>query len=212
MTPPAETVTPPPTILVVDDTADNLTIISALLRPQYRVLTASEGLTALALAGGDPRPDLILLDVVMPGLDGYEVCRRLHADPRLAQIPVIFLTARTDAAHEAHGFELGAVDYLGKPINAPVLRARVRTQLQLKQARDELARRNLHLEDEVQKRTREILATQEATILAMATLAETRDNDTGAHIQRTQATCASWPRPWPICPSSPPSWTRGRSS
>ncbi len=175
-----------PTILIVDDTPENIALISSLLKGAYRTKVATEGETALRLASINGQPDLILLDVMMPGMDGYEVCRRLKENPKTADIPVIFLTARSDVEDERRGLELGAVDYIAKPISPPIVTARVRTHLQLKSARDFLRDKSEFLEQEVQRRTREISAIQDATMVAMGSLAETRDNETGNHIRRTQ--------------------------
>jgi putative two-component system response regulator len=131
-------------------------------------------------------PDLILLDIMMPVMDGYETCRYLKENSETRDIPVIFLTAKAEVADEMKGFELGAVDYITKPISPPIVLARVQTHLELKRVRDYLKNKNDFLEAEVQRRTQEIVAIQEVTILAMASLAETRDNDTGNHIRRTQ--------------------------
>mgnify|MGYP000158484625 CR=1 FL=1 len=175
-----------PTILVVDDTPDNLSLVSSLLRDDYVVRVANNGEKALRIAASDPLPDLILLDIMMPGIDGYEVCRRLKADPKSRDIRVIFLTARSDVEDERKGFELGAVDYITKPISPPILLERVKAQLSLKAASDFLRDKNDYLEQEVAKRTQELAAIQDVTILAMASLAETRDSETGNHIRRTQ--------------------------
>lgn len=175
-----------PTILVVDDTPDNLSLMSGLLRGSYKVKLAHSGERALQIAGGEAKPDLILLDIMMPEMDGYEVLRRLQQEPGSRQIPVIFLTAMTAAEDEKIGLDLGAVDYISKPINPAIVLARVNTQLQLKFARDLLQNQNAHLEREVQKRTREVVAIQDVTIRAITSLAETRDNETGNHIRRTQ--------------------------
>lgn len=174
------------TLLVVDDTPQNLSLMSNLLRDDYRVLVANSGERALNLATGEIRPDLILLDVMLPELDGFEVCRRLKADASTRDIPVIFLTARSETEDEQLGFDVGAVDYITKPISPPIVVARVRTHLLLKQARDLLRDQNVWLESEVKRRMRELAAVQDATIMAMASLAETRDNETGNHIRRTQ--------------------------
>lgn len=173
-------------ILVVDDTPDNLSLMSGLLKDRYRVKVANGGERALAIASAEPRPDLILLDVMMPGMDGYEVCRRLKAAPATRDIPVVFLTARTDQEDERYGLELGAVDYIAKPISPPIVVARVHNHLQLKRANDLLRDQNSFLEEEVQRRTRDLRAIRDAAIVAMASLAETRDNETGNHIRRTQ--------------------------
>ena len=174
------------TLLVIDDSPSNLAVMSSLLKQHYRVKVATDGQRGLRIALTQPPPDLILLDVVMPGLDGYETCRQLKEYPQTREIPVIFLTARSDVADEQHGLELGAVDYIAKPVSPPILLARVRTHLQLKQARDLLTDHNRHLEQEVARRTRELSMIQDVTIMAMASLAETRDNETGNHIRRTQ--------------------------
>ncbi len=182
------------TILIVDDTPDNISLLSALLKDKYRLKIATNGLKALQVAAAAPYPDLILLDVMMPELDGYETCRRLKAAPETAGIPVMFLTAKTQQEDEEMGLSLGAVDYIPKPISPPIVLARVATQLSLKKARQFLEDQNTHLEHLVAQRTREVVQMQEATILAMASLAETRDNETGNHIRRTQAYVAALAR------------------
>ena len=174
------------TLLIVDDTPDNITLLSGLLKNRYRIKVATEGERAIKIAALDPPPDLILLDIMMPGMDGYEVCRRLKANPRTTGIPVIFLTAKVQVEDEEKGLKLGAVDYITKPISPPIVLARVETHLMLKNARQFLQDRNAYLEEEVQRRTQEVVAIQDVTIVAMASLAETRDNDTGGHIRRTQ--------------------------
>jgi putative two-component system response regulator len=174
------------TILVVDDTPDNLALMAGLLEETYKVKLANSGQRALTIAAGERVPDLILLDIMMPGLDGYEVCRQLKADSRTRDVPVIFLTARSETADEREGFALGAVDYITKPINPPIVLSRVKAQLALKMASDMLRDQNAYLEAEVSRRTREVRAIQDVTIMAMASLAETRDNETGNHIRRTQ--------------------------
>jgi signal transduction histidine kinase len=121
------------TILVVDDTADNLVLLSGLLKDNYKVKIASGGEKALNIAASDSPPDLILLDIMMPGMDGYEVCRRLKRDPRTMNIPVIFLTAKTGAEDEKKGLELGAIDYITKPISPPIVMARVKNHLALQE-------------------------------------------------------------------------------
>ncbi|WP_373976178.1 two-component system response regulator [Chitinibacter sp. SCUT-21] len=172
-------------ILVVDDTPENLRLVSALLKDLYKVRVATSGMQALSLAQASP-PDLILLDIMMPEMDGYSVCQQLKRQPSTQDIPVIFLTARSEVDDETHGFELGAVDYITKPISPPILLARVATQLTLKHARDFLLDQNVFLEREVQLRTHQVQCVQDVTIMAMASLAETRDNETGNHILRTQ--------------------------
>ncbi len=124
-------------VLVVDDTPTNVAVVSGVLKDSYKTKVATNGEKALAIATGPETPDLILLDVMMPGMDGYEVCRRLKANPQTAEIPVIFLTAKTDSIDEEKGFEVGAVDYIHKPFSAPIVLARVKTQLMLREALSE---------------------------------------------------------------------------
>jgi putative two-component system response regulator len=174
------------TILVVDDTPDNLTLMSGLLKSDYKVKVANSGEKALKIAQSDTPPDLILLDIMMPEMDGYAVCFHLKVNPQTAHIPVIFLTAKTEVADETKGFELGAVDYITKPISPLVVMSRVAAHLAAKKIQDILRNQNHFLEMEVQKRTAEVAAIQDVTIHAMASLAETRDSDTGNHIRRTQ--------------------------
>ncbi|MCB1777197.1 MAG: two-component system response regulator [Candidatus Competibacteraceae bacterium] len=174
------------TLLIVDDTPDNITLLSGLLKNRYRIKVATEGERALKIAAVDPPPDLILLDIMMPGMDGYQVCQRLKANPYTADIPVIFLTAKAQIEDEEKGLEFGAADYITKPISPPVVLARVATHLMLKNARQFLRDRSAYLEQEVQRRTRAVGAIQDVIIAAMASLAETRDNAAGGHIRRTQ--------------------------
>ena len=174
------------TILVVDDTPDNLSLMSGLLKDRYKIQIANSGEKALKIVQGDKPPDLILLDVMMPGLSGHDVCLALKANPRTRDIPIIFLTASNSTADEKKGLEMGAADFIAKPINPPIVIARVATQLQVKAAADFLRDQNQYLESEVARRTRELAAIQDVTILSMASLAETRDSDTGNHIRRTQ--------------------------
>ncbi|MFA6063545.1 MAG: two-component system response regulator [Gallionella sp.] len=175
-----------PTILVVDDAPDNLTLMSNLLCDDYKVKIANSGEKALKIARSDAPPALILLDIMMPELDGYEVCRQLKRDPKTLHIPVIFLTAKSEMDDELTGLSLGAVDYITKPISPPIVLARVKNYLALTAMESFLRDQNEFLEREVVKRTLEVSAIQDVTILAMASLAETRDSDTGNHIRRTQ--------------------------
>jgi putative two-component system response regulator len=175
-----------PTILVVDDTPDNLSLMSGILKDSYKVKVANSGEKALQIAGTLPAPDLILLDIMMPGIDGYQTCIRLQTHANTKHVPIIFLTAKAEVEDETYGLELGAVDYITKPISPPILLARVKTHLELKRMQDFLRDQNQFLEAEVQKRTAEVMAIQDVTIHAMASLAETRDNETGNHIRRTQ--------------------------
>jgi len=175
------------TILIVDDEPANLAVLTQLLQPQYRVRAVNSGSRCLVAAQPPQTPDLILLDVMMPDMDGYEVLTRLLGNPVTEKIPVLFVTARDDEADEEHGLQLGAVDYITKPIRPSVLLARVRAALDAKRGREFLHDRNALLEAEVKRRMRENDLTQEVSIRALAHLAEIRDNETGNHILRTQS-------------------------
>jgi putative two-component system response regulator len=164
--------------MIVDDTETNIDILVETLGNDFDLRVAMDGKTALEAVADEP-PDLILLDIMMPGMDGYEVCRRLKASPETRDIPIVFLTAMTEEQDEAKGLELGAVDYITKPFSPALVKARVRNQLKLKCYRD-------HLEDLVRERTRQLVLTQDVTIQSMGTLAEYRDPKTGGHIKRTQ--------------------------
>jgi len=152
------------TILVVDDTPDNLSLMSSLLKDKYQVRIANGGERALNIAASDLPPDLILLDIMMPGMDGYEVCKRLKQDPRTSNIPVIFLTAKAEVMDEQMGLELGAADYITKPISPPIVMARVKNHLALKATADFLRDQNRFLELEVTKRTNEVMASRELAL------------------------------------------------
>ncbi|MGZ5001349.1 MAG: EAL domain-containing protein, partial [Methylomonas sp.] len=140
------------TILIVDDTAENLAVLSELLLPTYQVLAANSGVRALELAVANPRPDLILLDVMMPEMDGYTVLARLKEHPKTRDIPVVFVTAMDSDEDEQRGLDLGAVDYITKPLHPSIVLARVRIQIELKEARDRLREQNAYLEAEVARR------------------------------------------------------------
>ena len=174
-------------ILVVDDVPETLTLISGMLAGTYRCKVAVNGEKGLAIAESEPQPDLILLDIDMPDMNGYEVCRRLKSNPRTAGIPVIFLTALDSDDDEAKGFAAGVVDYITKPVSRAVLSARVEAQLTLLGSRRFLARKNELLEAMVVARTQQLSTMQDVIILAMASLAESKEGDTGAHIRRVQA-------------------------
>jgi len=168
-----------PKVLLVDDNTANLQVLRENLDGLgYKLLIAKSGKSALEIVR-KACPDLLLLDIMMPEMDGYEVCRRLKAAEESRHIPVIFLTAMADAEDEAKGLALGAVDYITKPINPDLVRARVRNHLELKRHRD-------HLEQLVRVKTREVQLTQAVMIESLATLAEYRDPETGGHIKRTQ--------------------------
>ena len=172
--------------MIVDDEPGNINILSELLMTEYQIRVAKNGEKALQIIMSEDRPDLILLDVMMPGMDGYEVCRRIKGNPETQDISVIFLTSKSKVKDEEKGFNLGAVDYITKPISPPIVLARVMNQLQLKKVRDFLIDKNEFLEQEVSRRTKEVAHIQDVTIFALASLAETRDNETGKHIKRTQ--------------------------
>jgi putative two-component system response regulator len=174
------------TVLVCDDAADSVGLISGLLADRYQVKVATSGEDCLQTARKSPAPDLILLDILLPGIDGIDVCRQLKSDAATAHIPVIFLTGKSEDADEALGLQVGGADYITKPVNAAILMARVASQLQLKASRDFLRSKADFLETEVARRTAEMEAAQDAAILALSMLAETRDADTGNHIRRTQ--------------------------
>lgn len=175
------------TILIVDDLPDNLTVLADILLPRYRVLAASSGRRALTLAAAEPRPDLILLDLMMPGMDGYQVLVRLQENVETRDIPVIVVTAMTEAEDEERGLELGAADYITKPLRPRIVLARIHKQLALKWAGGLLRDRNASLEALVEQRLGENQLIQDVSIHALARLAEIRDNETGNHLRRTQA-------------------------
>ena len=140
----------PKTILIVDDTPINIGVISGALKDSFATKVATSGEKALTIASGKDKPDLILLDILMPEMDGYEVCRRLKADPDTRDIPVIFLTSQTEAEDETKGFEVGAVDYIHKPFSAAVVKARVRTHLMLREAHAVIARQLVEINTELE--------------------------------------------------------------
>ena len=176
-----------PSILIVDDTPENLAVLGGMLQPYYRVMVANSGQRALTIAARAPHPDLILLDVMMPEMDGYTVLTRLREDSTTRHIPVIFVTAMDADEDEEKGLDLGAVDYITKPVRPAIVMARVRAQLELKKARDWLADQNAWLESEVARRMRDNQLMQDVSIRALASLAEVRDMETGQHVRRTQA-------------------------
>lgn len=137
-------------VLVVDDAPANIRIVNEILRDTYQVRIATNGEKGLELANGTPGPDLILLDVVMPGMDGYEVCTHLKAGPSTRDIPVIFLTGQTETTDETRGFEVGAVDYIHKPFSPAVVAARVQTHLALREMRGQLERQLLAIRIELE--------------------------------------------------------------
>lgn len=178
-------------ILMVDDNPTNLQVLQATLEGRgYRLLAARDGASTLAVAA-KAQPDLILLDIMMPEMDGYEVCRRLKSDPVTYEIPVIFLSALGQTEDKVKGLEMGAVDYITKPFQPEEVIARVNTHLtlrclqrQLQQANAELKELNQNLEKKVEERSRELLQSRDAIIFAMAKMTEARDDDTGKHLER----------------------------
>ncbi|WP_041523074.1 HD domain-containing phosphohydrolase [Gilvimarinus agarilyticus] len=165
------------TILVVDDTPENIDVLVGLLSLEYRVRAATRGVKALELAASDHPPDLILLDIMMPEMDGFEVCRRLKANPLTASIPVIFVTAKIEVSDEIQGFELGATDYLSKPISPPILLRRVKTQLAL-------ADQTHALQDMVLERTAELELSQLQVVHCLGRAAGLREKGSNAHALR----------------------------
>ena len=141
-------------VLVVDDTPSNLTLIAGLLKDDYKVKVANDGQKGLQLARAENPPDLILLDVMMPEVSGYEVCTELKKDPATRNVPIIFLTALAEAEDERKGFELGAADYITKPVSPPILLARIKTHLQIKAVTDFLRDRNQYLEQQLKRQDR----------------------------------------------------------
>ena len=179
-------------ILIVDDSLGNIELLGTILGGLYSISFASNGAEGLELATRYPI-DLILLDVIMPGIDGHEVCRRLKANPQTRDIPVIFLTSLESAMDEEYGLSLGAEDFIHKPVSPPVVLARVRNHILLANNKRELQRHNEALEQLIAERTKEVahrdqqlIAAQASTITAFCALAEARDNETGNHIRRTQ--------------------------
>lgn len=165
------------TILVVDDTPENIELLCAVLESTYRTKVAVSGEKALRIANSEAKPDLILLDIMMPGMNGYDVCRTLKANPDTRGIPVIFVTALGESRDEQLGLELGAVDYLTKPLNPPIVRARVKTHLALYDQTRELERM-------VQLRTRDLESTRREILHRLGRASEFKDNETGRHIIR----------------------------
>jgi len=165
------------TILVVDDTPENIDVLNGILRNDYKVKAALHGDKALKIAMSVPQPDIILLDIMMPDIDGYEVCQRLKANPKTAKIPIIFITAKVEIEDEAKGLALGAVDYITKPVSPPIVLARVKTQLALYD-------QNRELERKVYERTIELNNTRLEIIRRLGRAAEYKDNETGLHVIR----------------------------
>ncbi|MDZ7760165.1 MAG: response regulator [Desulfovermiculus sp.] len=180
---------PTTTIMVVDDTPANLKLLDEMLQSRgYRVMLFPRGAMALKAAAKNP-PDLILLDILMPEMDGLEVCRRLKSDESLKDIPVLFISALAGTDDKIKAFSAGGLDYVTKPFQEEELLARVKTHLELCRMRRELEKHNFQLEDLVREKVKEIAASQMATIIAISKLAEYRDDETGQHIERTRTSC-----------------------
>ena len=137
-------------LLLVDDDSENVQVVHSILKDRYKIRVATNGAKALELAKVEPLPDLILLDVMMPQMDGYEVCGCLKADERTKDTPVIFLTGKTEVADEARGFEVGAVDHIHKPFSPPIVTARVQTHIMLRDARETVARQLVSINSELE--------------------------------------------------------------
>ena len=176
-----------PSILIVDDEPANIAVLSQTLNQEFNVFACKSGEQLFRFVQANSNIDLILLDVMMPDMDGYQVLAKLHAEMGLTGIPVIFVTSLDDELDEEKGLRLGAVDYLTKPVKPAILLARTRAHVEIKRARDRLAHQNAWLESEVARRTHENLLIQNVSLSVILELAETRDSDTGNHIYRTQA-------------------------
>jgi putative two-component system response regulator len=172
-------------ILVVDDTPSNINVVKSVLNDKYSIMAAINGAIALKIMEKQ-LPDLILLDIMMPDMDGFQVCKKLKENLLTRDIPIIFLTAKADIKDEAKGLELGAVDYITKPISPAILAGRVKNHLALKDAREQLTKQNLILEQKVAERTQQMEELQDVAMVSMGALAESRDPETGNHIRRTQ--------------------------
>lgn len=168
-----------PKVLIVDDMPENIQILMTMLMEDYAIIGATTSEKALALSKKEPYPDMILLDILMPEMNGYEICKILKDDPATKTIPIIFITGLSGIEDEAKGLDLGAVDYITKPFSRCLVKSRIRNHIELKRHRD-------HLQELVDKRTLQLKIAKEATIEAMGIVAENRDPETGGHIQRTK--------------------------
>lgn len=175
-----------PVILIVDDEPINLMVLRNLLRSSYQVRACKSGADALRAVHIEPRPDMILLDIMMPDIDGYTVLARIREEPNNLDIPVIFVSALDSLIDEENGFRLGAVDYITKPFRPAIVIERIRVHLELKQARDRLKSQNQWLEEEVNRRLHENQLIQDTTLTVISQLIETRDTETANHIVRTK--------------------------
>ena len=173
------------TVLAVDDTLANIDVVKGVLAQDYVVQAALNGEMALKIIS-KKKPDLILLDIMMPGMDGYEVCKVLKSQEDTKDIPIIFLTAKSQEHDETKGLSLGAVDYITKPISPAILKERVKNHLMLQASKELLEHQNEVLEERVIQRTAQLAELQDVAMVAMGALAESRDPETGNHIRRTQ--------------------------
>lgn len=165
------------TLLIVDDSPDNLLVLSEILKPFYKIKVANNGIKALNMIASGDIPDMILLDIMMPDISGYEICQKLKNDPFTRTIPIIFVTALSDDSNEEEGLRLGAVDYITKPFNSSIVIARVNTHIAL-------LRHQRDLEEKLQERTEEIVLTRMEVIRQLGRAAEFKDNETGTHVMR----------------------------
>lgn len=170
------------TILIVDDAYTNIALLEALLSDDYRILSASDGPAAIEIATGESCPDMILLDILMPKMNGFQVCKILKEHPKTEKIPILFVTGMIDEDDERKGLELGAVDYITKPFNPHIVRSRVNNHMELKLHRD-------HLEELVSERTRQLTEGYIDTVNRLTMAAEYKDKNTGVHIQRISSYC-----------------------
>lgn len=184
----------PPTILIVDDLIENTLVLESYLRPKgYKTVTASSGEEALSKVNSEA-PDVILLDLAMPGMDGFEVCRRLKKCPTTWHIPIIVVTGLTELSASVSALEAGADDILIKPYNPVLLGARLRSSLRAKFMQDQILRYhrqleeyNKRLESHIEDRTNQLSVTQQVTVFSLAKLSESRDTETGTHLERIRA-------------------------
>ncbi|MBF0568936.1 MAG: response regulator [Nitrospirae bacterium] len=178
-------------ILVVDDEAGNRQILRQILKDKYKLFFAAEGMAALDIAAQN-KPDMILLDINMPGIDGYETCRRLKANPAAADIPIIFITALGDVGDESNGFEAGCVDYITKPVSAPIVLHRVAAHL-------EIAHHRRLAEETVKIRTKQLNESQQSAVIMLGEAGHYNDTDTGSHVWRMASYCGEIARVcvWP---------------
>lgn len=171
-----------PTVLVIDDTPSNLDVLTGILKDTYQVKVAINGHIGMKIAKTVPQPDLILLDIMMPEIDGFEVCRQLKAQPNTAHIPIIFVTAKIEPEDEVKGLSLGAVDYLAKPITPEIALQRVKTHIALYDQQRALS-------SQVKEKTREINLGKLETLSILGRAAEFKDNETGMHVMRMSHYC-----------------------